>query len=251
MIYRHASKRIKEALRELCIRGNITPLSIPGVFVLNTQEYSELTGKYTTGFYDYRNRGLYFSVEKLRVMRVPWTKSVLHEFCHHLQHARDPDTTQKYEEALKKYGYENNPYEVEAREFADRYSNTFMVIYEEKFGIKSARRSGERGEIFIPPMEKGIKLKYLTGLIRDKVYDAYLGLYVATETKDYSAQSIRRVKANLARAEEAIERIVKLDSKFSVLIDEVDVINELIDTGNFKVAQDKSWNLYKHNLLRP
>ena len=59
---------------------------------------------------------------------------VLHELKHHYQTSRDgaAEFDRKYDEYLKKYGYENNPYEVEAREFEAKWWPDFERLLKKK-----------------------------------------------------------------------------------------------------------------------
>ncbi|GAI79267.1 unnamed protein product [marine sediment metagenome] len=60
--------------------------------------------------------------------------SILHELEHHYQTSRDgaAEFDQKYDEYLKKYGYENNPYEVEARKFEMKWWPEFERLLKKK-----------------------------------------------------------------------------------------------------------------------
>jgi len=60
--------------------------------------------------------------------------SVLHELEHHYQTSRDgpEEFDRKYDEYLKKHGYENNPYEVEAGEFEAKWWPEFERLLKKK-----------------------------------------------------------------------------------------------------------------------
>jgi len=59
---------------------------------------------------------------------------ILHEIKHHLQAQEEgPEAfDRRYDEYLESHGYENNPYEVEAREFAREWWPRFESLLKEK-----------------------------------------------------------------------------------------------------------------------
>ena len=59
---------------------------------------------------------------------------VLHELKHHYQTSRDgsAEFDRKYDEYTKTYGYINNPYEVEAREFETKWWPEFERLLKKK-----------------------------------------------------------------------------------------------------------------------
>ncbi len=60
--------------------------------------------------------------------------SVLHELGHHYQRSRDgsEEFDRKYDEYTETYGYINNPYEVEAREFETKWWPGFEQLLKKK-----------------------------------------------------------------------------------------------------------------------
>lgn len=63
---------------------------------------------------------------------------ILHELAHHFQAARDgaEEFDRKYDEYLEKHGYENNPYEIGAREFARKWWPDFERLLKERLEEK-------------------------------------------------------------------------------------------------------------------
>jgi hypothetical protein len=48
--------------------------------------------------------------------------TVLHEICHHIQNKSKKDTYKLYGHYSKKYGYKNNPLEIDSRKFANKHT---------------------------------------------------------------------------------------------------------------------------------
>lgn len=58
--------------------------------------------------------------------------TVLHEVCHHIQNKGKNREYRKYSEYNSKYGYHNNPLEVESRQFAREHTAACLAYLEKK-----------------------------------------------------------------------------------------------------------------------
>lgn len=125
MIIQPGTKRLEALVKEFCIeKGLGKPPSEINLY--NREEYIEETR-------DDRTAARY-SAAKGRIALSPditySIRSILHELGHHFQAlligAEEFD--QKYDEYLESYGYINNPYEVEAREFEAKWWPNFEQL---------------------------------------------------------------------------------------------------------------------------
>lgn len=60
------------------------------------------------------------------------TNTTLHELQHYIQYQSSLENYKKYEVYSKSLGYDNNPLEIESREFADKWLNPCMTFLQSK-----------------------------------------------------------------------------------------------------------------------
>ncbi len=128
MIIELGTKRLGDLLTEFCSRKGLgEPAKVK---LYSREEYIEETGDDTTA--------ARYSAAKDRIVLSPdivySVRSVLHELAHHYQTSRDGATEfdRKYDEYTETYGYQNNPYEVEAREFETKWQPEFEQLLKKK-----------------------------------------------------------------------------------------------------------------------
>jgi len=108
------------------------PFAPAKVKIYSREEYIEETGNDKTV--------ARYSAEKGQLSLLPdiirHIQLLLHELAHHLQSSRlgSAEFLRKYDEYTETYGYQNNPYEVEAMEFEMRWWPEFEKLLKEKLG---------------------------------------------------------------------------------------------------------------------
>jgi len=102
----------------------------PKVKIYSREEYIEETGNdKTVARYSPKKRQL-----SLLPNIVAHIKLLLHELAHHLQSSQlgSAEFLRKYDEYTETYGYIDNPYEVEAREFETKWWPEFEQLLKTK-----------------------------------------------------------------------------------------------------------------------
>lgn len=135
MIIEPGSKRLEELVTEFWSTRLRYPFAPPKVKIYSREEYIEETGNdKTVARYSPRKGQLSLLPDIIRHIEL-----LLHELAHHYQTSRDgaAEFDRKYDEYTKTCGYNNNPYEVEAREFETKWWPDF-----ERFLKKKLEESG-------------------------------------------------------------------------------------------------------------
>lgn len=128
MIIELGTKRLGDLLTEFCSEKGLGKSA--RVDLYSREEYIEETG-------DDETAGRY-SAAKDRIVLSPdivySVSRILHELAHHYQASRDgaEEFDRKYDEYTETYGYIDNPYEVEAREFETKWWPDFEHLLKER-----------------------------------------------------------------------------------------------------------------------
>ncbi len=129
MIIQPGTKLLGDLVAEFCLQKGLGKPPAR-VNLYSKEEYIEETGDDKTA--------ARYSAAKDQIALSPDIvsniSSVLHELEHHYQTSRDgaAEFDRRYDEYLKKYGYENNPYEVEARELETKWWPKFEQMLKKK-----------------------------------------------------------------------------------------------------------------------
>lgn len=130
MIIELGTKRLRDLLMEFCSgKGLGKPARVD---LYSREEYVKETGDDTTA--------ACYSATKDRIVLSPdivySVSRILHELAHHYQALRDgaEEFDRKYDEYTKAYGYNNNPYEVEAGEFEAKWWPNFEQLLKRELG---------------------------------------------------------------------------------------------------------------------
>lgn len=129
MIIQPGTKLLGNLVAEFCSQKGLGKPPAR-VNLYSREEYIEETGDDKTA--------ARYSAAKDRIALSPDIVSnisrVLHELAHHYQTSRDgaEEFDRKYDEYTKTYGYQNNPYEVEAREFETKWWPEFEQLLKKK-----------------------------------------------------------------------------------------------------------------------
>jgi len=127
------TKRLGDLVAELCSQKGLGKPPAR-VSLYSREEYIEETGDDATA--------ARYSAAKDWIVLSPdivySVKRVLHELVHHYQALRDgaEEFDRKYDEYTETYGYIDNPYEVEAREFETKWWPDFERLLKRKLGIE-------------------------------------------------------------------------------------------------------------------
>ncbi|GAJ00107.1 unnamed protein product, partial [marine sediment metagenome] len=147
MIIEPGSKRLEELVTEfwsMRLRYSFAP---PKVKIYSREEYIEETGN--------DKAVARYSAEKEQISVLPdivlYIKPLVHELAHHLQSNQlgSAEFLRRYDKYNEEFGYQNNPYEVEAREFEMKWWSEFEQFLKKKLEVSatltvilSARRLG-------------------------------------------------------------------------------------------------------------
>lgn len=129
MIIQPGTKLLGDLVGEFCLHKGLgkPPARIK---LYDREEYIEETGDDKTA--------ARYSAAKDQISLSPdivsSVSSILHELGHHYQRSRDgpEEFDRKYDEYTETYGYINNPYEVEAREFEMKWWPDFERLLKKK-----------------------------------------------------------------------------------------------------------------------
>ena len=132
MIIQPGSRLLGDLVAEFCLEKGLgkPPARVK---LYSREEYIEETGDYKTV--------ARYSAAKDQIVVSPDVVShinlILHELAHHYQTSRDgaEEFDRKYDEYTRTYGYLNNPYEVEAREFEMKWWPDFERLLKKKLGV--------------------------------------------------------------------------------------------------------------------
>ena len=106
--------KISKLALEWCINNLGNPLKTisPTIILKNDKRVKNMYG-----FYMDQNITIHLStIQTTRQM----VSTIIHEYCHYLQSPRISAFT-KYWKLNDKFGYNNNPFEIEARQLAEKY----------------------------------------------------------------------------------------------------------------------------------
>lgn len=109
--------KISSLALEWCINNLGNPLKTisPTIILKNDKRVKNMYG-----FYMDQNITIHLSTTKTTRQMV---STIIHEYCHYLQSPRISRFT-KYWKLNDKFGYTNNPFEIEARQFESLYLNS-------------------------------------------------------------------------------------------------------------------------------
>lgn len=109
--------KISSLALEWCINNLGNPLKTisPTIILKNDKRVKNMYG-----FYMDQNITIHLSTTKTTRQMV---STIIHEYCHYLQSPRICGFT-KYWKLNDKFGYTNNPFEIEARQFESLYLNS-------------------------------------------------------------------------------------------------------------------------------
>lgn len=109
--------KISSLALEWCINNLGNPLKTisPTIILKNDKRVKNMYG-----FYMDQNITIHLSTTKTTRQMV---STIIHEYCHYLQSPRISAFT-KYWKLNDKFGYNNNPFEIEARQFESLYLNS-------------------------------------------------------------------------------------------------------------------------------
>ena len=109
--------KISKLALEWCINNLGNPLKTisPTIILKNDKRVKNMYG-----FYMDQNITIHLSTTKTTRQMV---STIIHEYCHYLQSPRISRFT-KYWKLNDKFGYTNNPFEIEARQFESLYLNS-------------------------------------------------------------------------------------------------------------------------------
>lgn len=109
--------KISTLALEWCINNLGNPLKTisPTIILKNDKRVKNMYG-----FYMDQNITIHLSTTKTTRQMV---STIIHEYCHYLQSPRICGFT-KYWKLNNKFGYTNNPFEIEARQFESLYLNS-------------------------------------------------------------------------------------------------------------------------------
>ena len=109
--------KISSLALEWCINNLGNPLKTisPTIILKNDKRVKNMYG-----FYMDQNITIHLSTTKTTRQMV---STIIHEYCHYLQSPRISAFT-KYWKLNNKFGYTNNPFEIEARQFESLYLNS-------------------------------------------------------------------------------------------------------------------------------
>ena len=109
--------KISPLALEWCINNLGNPLKTisPTIILKNDKRVKNMYG-----FYMDQNITIHLSTTKTTRQMV---STIIHEYCHYLQSPRISAFT-KYWKLNDKFGYNNNPFEIEARQFESLYLNS-------------------------------------------------------------------------------------------------------------------------------
>lgn len=109
--------KISTLALEWCINNLGNPLKTisPTIILKNDKRVKNMYG-----FYMDQNITIHLSTTKTTRQMV---STIIHEYCHYLQSPRICGFT-KYWKLNDKFGYTNNPFEIEARQFESLYLNS-------------------------------------------------------------------------------------------------------------------------------
>lgn len=109
--------KISKLALEWCINNLGNPLKTisPTIILKNDKRVKNMYG-----FYMDQNITIHLSTTKTTRQMV---STIIHEYCHYLQSPRISRFT-KYWKLNDKFGYNNNPFEIEARQFESLYLNS-------------------------------------------------------------------------------------------------------------------------------
>ena len=130
MIIEPGSERLEELVTEFWTMKLGYPFAPPKVKIYSREEYIEETGN--------DKAAARYSPEKGQLSLLPdivlHFGSLLHELAHHLQSSRfgSAEFLRTYDKYTEEFGYQNNPYEVEARELEMRWWPEFEQLLKKK-----------------------------------------------------------------------------------------------------------------------
>jgi len=130
LIIEPGSKRLEELVAEFWSMRLHYPFAPPKVKIYSREEYIEETGNDKTV--------ARYSPRKEQISLLPDITShialLLHELAHHLQSSQvgDGEFLRQYDDYTEKFGYHNNPYEVEARKFEMKWWPEFEQLLKKK-----------------------------------------------------------------------------------------------------------------------
>ena len=109
--------KISTLALEWCINNLGNPLKTisPTIILKNDKRVKNMYG-----FYMDQNITIHLSTTKTTRQMV---STIIHEYCHYLQSPRISAFT-KYWKLNDKFGYNNNPFEIEARQFESTFTNS-------------------------------------------------------------------------------------------------------------------------------
>jgi len=109
--------KISSLALEWCINNLGNPLKTisPTIILKNDKRVKNMYG-----FYMDQNITIHLSTTKTTRQMV---STIIHEYCHYLQSPRISAFT-KYWKLNDKFGYNNNPFEIEARQFESTFTNS-------------------------------------------------------------------------------------------------------------------------------
>jgi len=128
LIIEPGSKRLEELVTEFWTLKY--PFAPPKVKIYSREEYIEETGNDKTV--------ARYSPKKRQISLLPDITShielLLHELAHHLQSSQVGDTEflRTYDKYTEEFGYDNNPYEVEARKLEMKWWPEFEQLLKKK-----------------------------------------------------------------------------------------------------------------------
>ena len=129
MIIEPGSKRLEELVTEFWSMLRY-PFAPPKVKIYSREEYIEETGN--------DKAVARYSPEKEQISVLPnivrYIKPLVHELAHHLQTSQlgSAKFLRTYDKYNAEFGYQNNPYEVEAREFEMKWWPDFEQLLKRK-----------------------------------------------------------------------------------------------------------------------
>lgn len=130
MIIEPGSKRLEELVTEFWSMRLRYLFAPPKVKIYSREEYIEETGNDKTV--------ARYSPEKGQLSLLPnivaHIELLLHELAHHLQSSQlgSAEFLRTYDKYTEEFGYQNNPYEVEAREFETKWWPEFEQLLKKK-----------------------------------------------------------------------------------------------------------------------
>jgi hypothetical protein len=133
MIIEPGSERLEKLIADFWSRLDY-PGTPPKVKIHSREEYVEETGNDKTV--------ARYSPEKGQISLLPeivlTIKPLLHELAHHLQssHLGSAKFIRTYDEYTEEFGYDANPYEVEARKFEAKWWPDFERLLKMELGIE-------------------------------------------------------------------------------------------------------------------